>query len=206
MGRGAENIREGARASATSGGDERGLSDPAAVYVELSKLKPWDANPRRNKEAIHRVADSIRRWGFGAPIVARKENGEIIAGHTRYLAAKLLGLKTIPVRYLDINEKQAHLLALADNKLGEIAEWDDARLGEILSDASFGDALFAGWDGDELGKMAANIIGEHEAAEDADVENPNALWGVVIECDSEAQQVELLESLKTQGLNVRALI
>src|SRR5690554_6590596 len=119
----------------------------AAEWRDITALRPWSKNPRRNDEAVKRVADSIRRFGFGSPIVARRENGEIIAGHTRYKAAKLLGLKKVPVRFLDVDERDAHLLALADNKLGEIAEWDDVALGQILSRSSFSDAMTDGWSG-----------------------------------------------------------
>ena len=131
----------------------------AAEWCALGELKPWARNPRRNDQAAERVADSIRRFGFGAPIVARKEDKRIIAGHTRFKAAKLLGLKRVPVRLLDISDRDADILALADNKLGEIADWDDASVAKILAEHSFADAAFAGWTGKELGALADEIIG-----------------------------------------------
>jgi len=106
----------------------------AAEFVPLAQLKPWEHNPRQNRKAIEQVAQSIKRFGFASPIIARKANGEIIAGHTRYEAAKKLGLKTVPVRFLDLDPTDAHLLALADNKLGEIAEWDEAILAGVLKE------------------------------------------------------------------------
>ena len=131
--------------------------EPAAVWVEIKSLKPWDRNPRKNQPAIKPVADSIKRFGFGAPILARRADGEIIAGHTRILAAESLGLARVPVRYLDLDPAEAHLLALADNKLNEKAEWDDAEVGRILSEYGLEDAALAGWDSAELDKMAAKI-------------------------------------------------
>lgn len=106
--------------------------EPAAEWVEVGRIHAWPDNPRDNDEAVPVVLRSIKRFGFGAPILARRANGEIIAGHTRYKAALALGLETVPVRYLDLSEAEAHLLALADNKTGELAEWDDAKLGSIL--------------------------------------------------------------------------
>lgn len=106
--------------------------EAAAVWVTLDALEPWKDNPRHNAAAVDEVVGSIRRFGFGAPIIARKADGMIIAGHTRYEAAKKLGLERVPVRYLDLDPADARLLALADNKLGEIAEWDDARLSAVL--------------------------------------------------------------------------
>jgi ParB family chromosome partitioning protein len=129
-------------------------SEPAAVYMATKDLVPWARNPRNNEEAVRSVADSIRRFGFGAPIVARKSDKQVIAGHTRLLAAKMLGLKQVPVRLLDVSDRDSELLALADNKLGEIAEWDNAELSRILSDYGFQDVGMAGWDFKELGSLA----------------------------------------------------
>ena len=70
------------------------------------------------------MAKSIKRFGFGAPIVARRADDEVIAGHTRLAAAVALGLTKVPVRFLDLDPADAHLLALADNKLNEHASWE----------------------------------------------------------------------------------
>lgn len=109
-------------------------SEPPAEWVPIARLTPWVKNPRKNAKAVDRVAESIQAFGFGAPLLARRENGEIIAGHTRIKAAKKLGITELPVRYLDLDEDKAHALAVADNKLGEIAAWDDALLASVLAD------------------------------------------------------------------------
>lgn len=134
--------------------------EPAAVWVDLDSLTAWDRNPRKNDEAAKKVAKSISRFGFAAPIVARKANGEIIAGHTRAKAARILGLTKVPVRFVDLDPAEAHLLALADNKLGEIAEWDSGLLGEELSKFGLNDAELAGWSSAELDKIASALCGE----------------------------------------------
>ena len=107
----------------------------AAVWAPTASLKRWDKNPRKNDPAVAAVVKSIKRFGFGAPIIARKADGEIIAGHGRMEAAKRLGMPKVPVRFLDLDPAEAHLLALADNKLTEVGEWDDAMLREILAQA-----------------------------------------------------------------------
>jgi len=109
-------------------------NEAAAEWVAVGALRPWKDNPRINSRAIGSVAASIRRFGFGAPILARRENGEVIAGHTRLLAAIKLGLERVPVRYLDLDPADAHLLALADNKTAELAQWDDEVLAAVLAD------------------------------------------------------------------------
>lgn len=87
-------------------------------------LRPYEKNPRNNDQAVEAVANSIKEFGFKVPIVATKE-GEIINGHTRYKAAKSLGLETVPVIIADdLSEEQIKAFRIADNKVGEIAEWD----------------------------------------------------------------------------------
>jgi len=104
----------------------------AAEWVPIEALSPWKDNPRDNKSAINEVAAAIKRFGFGAPIVARRADGQIIAGHTRLAAARKLGLTKVPVRFMDLDPADAHLMALADNKLSELASWDDELLGQLL--------------------------------------------------------------------------
>lgn len=97
-----------------------GTDEKAAEYVALSALKPWAKNPKSiESKDVRELARAIRRFGFGPPIVARRENGEIIAGHLRYAAAKHLKLATVPVRFMDLPAGEAHAMALADTKLHE---------------------------------------------------------------------------------------
>lgn len=133
-------------------------TEAAAVWVPISEMIPWDQNPRKNDAAVDKVAESIKRFGFGSPILARS-NGEVIAGHTRLKAAEKLGLDRVPVRYLDLDPADAHLLALADNKLGEIAEWDETLLAEILKDLDPEDAALAGFGAEELEDLLSELEG-----------------------------------------------
>ena len=138
----------------------------AAVWVARSELHAWAENPRKNDgEPVKRVMESIKRFGFASPIIARA-NGEVIAGHTRLKAAEALGLDRVPVRYMDLDPAEAHLLALADNKLNEEADWDAAAVASILSDYSLDDAALAGWDSEELDSLATQLNGFEPATED----------------------------------------
>ena len=90
----------------------------------LDEIKPYENNPRHNDNAVDAVANSIREFGFKVPIVVDSD-GVIVAGHTRYKAAKKLGLKTVPCLVADdLNEEQINAFRLADNKVGELATWD----------------------------------------------------------------------------------
>jgi hypothetical protein len=205
------------------------VKSDAAVWVELSKLVPWVKNPRKNDPAVPGIVRSIIRWGFGNPLLVRTENGEVIAGHTRIKAVRQLKRDwsaassetrskwhpeavliaetldpLLPVRYRDLSEKEAHLLALADNKTGELAEWDDAAVEKALRDCSLSDITDAGWTGDDLEKLTDSILG-------IDGKSPKAVkldetYQVVIECNGEDEQVEVIEWAQSKGIKCRALI
>src|SRR3990167_2544378 len=99
--------------------------------VDLNSLKPWTKNPRKNDEASDFLASLIDTHGFINPIIASPD-GTIRAGHTRFKAAKKLGLKTVPVIYIPFkNEEVAQAYSLADNKSAEWAKWDDMELAKI---------------------------------------------------------------------------
>lgn len=102
------------------------------IEKKLDELTPYDKNPRYNDEAVPAVAKSIQEFGFKVPIVIDKNN-VIVAGHTRYKAAKKLKLETVPVIVADdLSEEQIKAFRLADNKVGEIATWDEGLLTQEL--------------------------------------------------------------------------
>ncbi|MCL2119651.1 MAG: DNA modification methylase [Planctomycetaceae bacterium] len=90
----------------------------------IESVRPYHNNPRVNDGAVDAVAASIREFGFRQPIVVDAD-GVIIAGHTRWKAAKKLGLKQIPVHVAtDLTPGQVKAYRIADNKSGELATWD----------------------------------------------------------------------------------
>jgi DNA modification methylase len=94
----------------------------------LGEVRPYANNPRRNHQAVNAVATSIRQFGFRQPIVVDEE-GVIVVGDTRYRAAVTLGLTEVPVHVISgLSREQIAAYRIADNKTGEIAEWDDDRL------------------------------------------------------------------------------
>lgn len=142
----------------------------AAVWVDVALLREWAQNPRKNDKAVAEVAKSIRRFGWGAPIVANKRDNEIIAGHTRYQAALRLKLPQVPVRWVDLDPADAHALALADNRIGEVATWDDDRLREVLQDLkAHDDSLLAdtGFTDDDLARLLGEVLPPAPEPDDA---------------------------------------
>lgn len=100
--------------------------------IKTAELVPYDKNPRINDNAVDLVANSIREFGFKQPIVIDK-NKVIIAGHTRWKAAKQLGLDEVPcVLADDLTPAQVKAYRRADNKVAEASEWDYDLLEEEL--------------------------------------------------------------------------
>lgn len=104
------------------------------VEKNITELKPYENNPRRNDEAVEGVAQSIKQFGFKVPMVIDRED-VIVCGHTRYKAAKKLGIKMVPcVIADDLTEEEIKAFRLADNKVTEKAEWDFELLNIELAD------------------------------------------------------------------------
>lgn len=170
--------------------------------MKIADLKPWANNPRKNDAAVTRVAESIRKFGFASPILVRKADNEVIAGHTRLKAAKMLGLKEVPVRVLDLSAEQAHQLAMADNKLGELADWDEDMLAALLANVTIGDAAAMGWEAAELGAFL-----DAELPDGGGESKLSGLtYSIVIECADEDEQTSLLERLESEGLSCKPLV
>lgn len=149
--------------------------EAAAIYLAPAELVPWEKNPRKNEHAVEKIAEGIKRFGFGAPIVARREDRMVIAGHTRLKAALLLGLERVPVRLLDLSLEEAEALALADNKLGELADWDEERLAAVVQELDHleVDLTGLGWELGELdGFLAEGAGGGGGAGEEPEAGPP----------------------------------
>lgn len=93
--------------------------------VAVDAVTPYEKNPRKiPKEAVDRVAASIKEFGFKQPIVVDKDM-VIIVGHTRLMAAKMLGYEKVPVLVAsDLSPEKARAYRLADNKTNELTDWD----------------------------------------------------------------------------------
>ncbi len=98
--------------------------------TKIDALKPYHRNARtHSKKQIRQIADSITRFGFTNPVLV-SDDGDIIAGHGRVEAAKLLGMREVPTLALShLNETERRAYILADNKLALNAGWDN----EILA-------------------------------------------------------------------------
>jgi DNA modification methylase len=107
------------------------------AYRQIDELKPDPANPRlHSKKQIRQIANSIEVFGFIVPILIDRD-GKVIAGHGRLLACRELGITEVPTLCLDhLTPAQARAFMIADNRLAEIASWDDRLLAQQLKDLS----------------------------------------------------------------------
>lgn len=121
----------------------------------IERIKPYENNPRLNDDAVDAVAASIKEFGFRQPIVVDGD-GVIVCGHTRWKAAKKLGLEKVPVHVAkDLTPEQVRAYRLADNKVAELSDWNYDLLPLELAElqACNYDLGLLGFDADDLAKL-----------------------------------------------------
>jgi len=127
--------------------------------VAIEALRPDPANPRRISDVeLEALTRSLQQWGFVQPVLVRREDGVVIGGHQRLLAARRLGMKHVPVIFLDLRQEQARLLNVALNKIS--GEWDQELLARMLADLKSVDDLdltLTGFGEDELVKLMKSL-------------------------------------------------
>ena len=131
--------------------------------IDINKITPYINNPRKNLN-VDKVASSIKEFGFQQPIVVDKTN-TIVVGHTRYEAAKKLGITKVPVQIADLSDTQAKAYRIADNRLNQDASWDTK-----LLNIEFNDLLSKDYNLDSLGFTTDELDTLFlKSSEDADI-------------------------------------
>ncbi len=127
--------------------------------VAIDDLRPDPANPRKiAEEELDSLTRSIRSFGFVQPVLARREDRTVVGGHQRLVAARRLGLKSVPTILLDISVEQARLLNLALNRIS--GEFDDQLLARLLADLQLNtelDLSLSGFGDDELKELLRSL-------------------------------------------------
>jgi DNA modification methylase len=128
-------------------------------HVSINDLRPDPANPRRmSNEQLEALTRSLREYTVVQPILARREDNTVIAGHQRLLAARRLGWPTVPVFFLDVSPEQARVLNLALNRIS--GDWDQELLAKLLGDLKpieDVDLSLTGFSEDELKKLLSRL-------------------------------------------------
>jgi DNA modification methylase len=142
-----------------SGVDASAFGDRLRVYA-LADLKPYERNARKHsKRQLQVLADQIKASGFNAPIAVWRD-GMVLAGHGRVEAAKVAGLAEAPgIDCSHLSLLDARKYVLADNRIAEMAKWDDASLKAELADLHELAVDFAdvGFSPNELSKLVENF-------------------------------------------------
>lgn len=151
-------------------------------------------HPQRN---LDQITASLRRFGQQKPIVV-DANNTVRAGSGTLAAAIKLGWETIQIVRSDLARTELTAYAIADNRSAELAEWDTDVLARTLDDPEIGDV---GFDDAELAKLAGQADPDDPAPTLGDEK-----WLIVVTCENEAHQAELLERFAGEGLGCKALI
>lgn len=152
-------------------------------YVDIDKLIPFEKNPKKHPDdQIKRIVRSIQEFGFTNPIMALKENNMVIAGHARLKAARQMNLAQVPVIFLDMPYEKAIAYVVADNRLAELAQWDNQMLLPLLDEIKLADidVELTGFDMNflEKEKEIDLLSTEHE-----DIEGMSEVFGLKSEID-----------------------
>jgi ParB-like chromosome segregation protein Spo0J/ABC-type ATPase involved in cell division/GNAT superfamily N-acetyltransferase len=166
-----------------------------AVPIDSVTQDPHNArrHPEKNLDAIR---SSLTRFGQQKPIVV-DGRGVIVAGNGTHAAAKALGWTHVNVVRTALVGKEALAFALADNRTGELARWDDQVLAEFLADPDLGDVGFTE-------EEVERILDRQEGSGSAD--DVPEMYAVYVQCEGEDEQKELLEELITAGHEPRAMV
>lgn len=156
--------------------------------VNIQDVKPYPRNPRNNDDGVDAVANSIKEFGWQQPIVVDKDN-VIIVGHTRYKAAKKLGMKQVPVVVADkLTDEQVKAYRLADNKTGELTTWDTDLIDDELNDILDIDMSNFGFKNDEANVDDIDLSDEIEER-----------FELKVECQGENELSQLFDRLSKDG-------
>jgi DNA modification methylase len=124
--------------------------------VPVDAIRTHPKNPRRGDVDV--IATSIAKNGFYGAVVVQRSTGYILAGNHRFLAAKKAGLTEVPVLFVDVDDKTARRILLADNRTSDIATYDDGALAALLKELrAEQDLLGSGYDDSDVDKLLKEL-------------------------------------------------
>lgn len=130
---------------------------PETDYVPIDSVKPFPGNARKNEKAVPGIMVSMRQFGWTNPMLAQRSTRYIVAGKTRFLAAQRLGIKVVPVIFLDLSDYDADLYNLADNRLGDVAGYSPTEFRAQVERLKREDLPIAGVSEEEAESVKADL-------------------------------------------------
>lgn len=182
----------------------------AVCDLDLGELENFPGNPRRG--SVQEIRKSLRRLGQYRSLVVRQDGGTrvILAGNHTSMAMLAEGWETARCELIECSDDEARRINAADNRIGELPDpetgerYDRDALADQL--ASFGgDLEGTGWTDADLAALFPDEDDEG-GGDDAGEDDLPPVFGVIAECETEAQQARLLEQLDREGFRVRALM
>lgn len=167
------------------------------VETKISELKLHPRNP--NQGDIGAITESVEVNGFWGALVVQRSTGHVLVGNHRLVASRELGIDTLPVLYVDVDDEQALRMLAADNRTARLGIDSIDVLSEILIELSMSDSELGlkgtGYDGDDLDAMLADM----RELEDTDAEPRQQKPTVVVNCTTAEQSGKLGKDLAQIG-------
>lgn len=173
------------------------------VAIDLLKHHPRNAN-HGDVEAIKK---SLAVNGWYGSVVVNTATKHILAGNHRVMAAKALGWETVPVQWVDVTPEEELRILVVDNRTTRIGQDDTTKITDILAELSNTPIGLdgTGYSADDLDALIDSLTGTDEPADSQEQVIPET-FSILIECDNETQQTELLDRFTEDGLKCRSLI
>lgn len=163
--------------------------------LKITAIKPYENNARINDDAVYKVAQSIQKCGYVAPIIV-DENNVILAGHTRLKALKKLGYEEVEVQVeTGLDEDTKRKYRLLDNKTAELATWDKTALEEELEKVDLSE-LDIEWD------ITKEITGNFDECDFV----YQSEYAVTILCDSKEEQQACIAEMEKRGFDCKGIV
>jgi len=188
-----------------------GLRGQNYELVPVAALRSHPKNPRKGNVAA--IVESIKANQFYGACLVQRSTGNILAGNHRWVAAKECGLAAIPVLWIDCDDAEALRILLVDNRTNDLAEYDEARLADVLKDIQMDAGMLDGT-GFTLEAFDDLLKGlESEAAPGARTgalpepagDRYKEQYGVIIVCKTEADQKRVYGELQKSGYACRVV-
>ncbi len=173
------------------------------VAIDLLKHHPRNAN-QGDVEAIKK---SLAVNGWYGSVVANLSTKHILAGNHRVMAAKALGWETVPVQWVDVTPEEELRILVVDNRTTRIGQDDTTKITDILAELANTPIGLegTGYGAADLDALIDELAGTTSDL-NADEQYINETFSILIECDDENQQTNILDRLTEEGLKCRALI
>lgn len=184
------------------------------LVVPITALNVDDSNSRRHdRRNLDAIKASLAAFGQSQPIIVQKQGMIVRVGNGRLVAARELGWDWLAAIVVEESDVQATARAIMDNRSAELAEWDPAQLASdlaaLVAEGSY-ELVDLGWEAPELELLDVDDVQGRsdvgDVGESAGSVSIRERWDVLVECESEERQLELLKRLTGDGWKCKALI